>query len=182
VGGARGRERAGPTRSHPEPGRDPAQRRRVLWGRPHGRRGRRGHPPPSHAAGQNADGQTARRADTGSARSQAPSGDNQHPTRGGAAAARWAHNPKVGGSNPPPATQVESDRARLLGRFLLLLTVISMAPERYPKSPSCCTASWRRAAIMSVRTEIAGKNASNSAVLSKRSRNRSATSRSRRRR
>jgi hypothetical protein len=24
--------------------------------------------------------------------------------RGGAAAARWAHNPKVGGSNPPPAT------------------------------------------------------------------------------
>ena len=26
------------------------------------------------------------------------------PTRGGAAAARWAHNPKVGGSNPPPAT------------------------------------------------------------------------------
>jgi hypothetical protein len=47
VGGARGRERAGPTRSHPEPGRDPAQRRRVLWGRPHGRRGRRGHPPPS---------------------------------------------------------------------------------------------------------------------------------------
>ena len=25
-------------------------------------------------------------------------------TRGGAAAARWAHNPKVGGSNPSPAT------------------------------------------------------------------------------
>ena len=47
VGGARGRERAGPTRSHPEPGRDPAQRRRVLGGRPPGRRGRRGHPPPS---------------------------------------------------------------------------------------------------------------------------------------
>ncbi len=46
VGGARGRERAGPTRSHPEPGRDPAQRRRVLWGRLHGRRGRRGRPPP----------------------------------------------------------------------------------------------------------------------------------------
>src|SRR5215213_1970063 len=51
VGGARGRERAGPTRSHPEPGRDPAQRRRVLWGRPHGRRGRRGHPPPSYGVG-----------------------------------------------------------------------------------------------------------------------------------
>ena len=28
---ARGRERSGPTRSHPEPGRDPLQRRRVLW-------------------------------------------------------------------------------------------------------------------------------------------------------
>ncbi len=27
-------------------------------------------------------------------------------TRGGAAAARWAHNPKVGGSNPPPATRI----------------------------------------------------------------------------
>ena len=25
-------------------------------------------------------------------------------SRGGAEAARWAHNPKVGGSNPPPAT------------------------------------------------------------------------------
>ena len=44
-GGARGRERCGPTRSHPEPGRDPPQRRRVLQGRPCGRRGRCGHPP-----------------------------------------------------------------------------------------------------------------------------------------
>ena len=44
-GGARGRERGGPTRSHPEPGRDPPQRRRVLQGRPCGRRGRCGHPP-----------------------------------------------------------------------------------------------------------------------------------------
>ena len=29
-------------------------------------------------------------------------------TRGGAAAARWAHNPKVGGSNPSPATTVRT--------------------------------------------------------------------------
>ncbi len=29
-----------------------------------------------------------------------------NPARGGAAAARWAHNPKVGGSNPPPATKI----------------------------------------------------------------------------
>ena len=27
-------------------------------------------------------------------------------TRGGAVAARWAHNPKVGGSNPSPATRL----------------------------------------------------------------------------
>ena len=27
------------------------------------------------------------------------------PLRGGAVAARWAHNPKVGGSNPSPATK-----------------------------------------------------------------------------
>ena len=89
--GARGRERAGPTRSHPEPGRDPAQRRRVLWGRPHGRRGRRGHPPPS---------ESMTRGD-GSDRVKY----TMSATRGGAAAARWAHNPKVGGSNPPPATR-----------------------------------------------------------------------------
>ena len=41
-GGVRGRERSGSTRSHPEPGRDPGQRRRVLRGRPRGRRGRCG--------------------------------------------------------------------------------------------------------------------------------------------
>jgi hypothetical protein len=34
IRGARGPERGGPTRSHPEPGRDPPQRRRVLWGCP----------------------------------------------------------------------------------------------------------------------------------------------------
>ena len=79
VRGIRGLERAGPTRTHPEPGRDPVQRRRVLWGRPHGRRGRRGRPSPA-------------------------SGGWVFLTRGGAAAARWAHNPKVGGSNPSPAT------------------------------------------------------------------------------
>ncbi len=36
IRGARGPERGGPTRSHPEPGRDPPQRRRVLWGCPTG--------------------------------------------------------------------------------------------------------------------------------------------------
>lgn len=36
IRGARGPTRGGPTRSHPEPGRDPPQRRRVLWVRPTG--------------------------------------------------------------------------------------------------------------------------------------------------
>jgi hypothetical protein len=123
VGGARGRERAGPTRSHPEPGRDPAQRRRVLWGRPHGRRGRRGHPPPSESRRREDDTSDELIATSSELRahsyelratsselrahSYAPIAENQHPPRGGAAAARWAHNPKVGGSNPPPATRRE---------------------------------------------------------------------------
>ena len=175
VGGARGRERAGPTRSHPEPGRDPAQRRRVLWGRPHGRRGRRGHPPPSTRRGRQhrADGQDARRpiAESRSLIAESPS-------RGGAAAARWAHNPKVGGSNPPPLPDQKATEQLCSVAFCCAQQDLA----RYPNSPSCWTASWRRAAIMSVRTEIAGKNASNSAALSNRSRNRSATSRSRRRR
>jgi hypothetical protein len=78
---ARGRERRGPTRTHPEPGRDPRQRRRVLQGRPCGRRGRCGHTAPSATVLM---------------------------TRGGAVAARWAHNPKVGGSNPSPATKFDT--------------------------------------------------------------------------
>jgi hypothetical protein len=134
VGGARGRERAGPTRSHPEPGRDPAQRRRVLWGRPHGRRGRRGHPPPSVRRASGPAGQTARWREGPLASGLAgqddpqriaersePRAPSQHPSRGGAAAARWAHNPKVGGSNPPPATSIRtrpSNHAR--SRFVVL--------------------------------------------------------------
>ena len=40
--------------------------------------------------------------------------------RGGAAAARWAHNPKVGGSNPPPATkQAEEAVPRSRGGFFV---------------------------------------------------------------
>src|SRR6187402_786598 len=46
-----------------------------------------------------ADGQTARTR-------RSPLAEN--PPRGGAAAARWAHNPKVGGSNPPPATSYQN--------------------------------------------------------------------------
>ena len=49
IRGARGPERGGPTRSHPEPGRDPPQRRRVLWGCPTG--GEAAASPPECAAG-----------------------------------------------------------------------------------------------------------------------------------
>jgi hypothetical protein len=48
VRGARGLERAGPTRSHPEPGRDPAQRRRVLWVLPTGGEAAASPPDPPH--------------------------------------------------------------------------------------------------------------------------------------
>jgi len=43
---ARGRGRRGPTRPHPEPGRETRQRRRVLWFQRHGRRGHRGRTSP----------------------------------------------------------------------------------------------------------------------------------------
>ena len=87
IRGARGPERGGPTRSHPEPGRDPPQRRRVLWGCPTG--GEAAASPPD-----------ALSVDAGEIKYNCIC-----VTRGGAAVARWAHNPKVGGSNPPPATK-----------------------------------------------------------------------------
>ena len=73
--------------------------------------------------------------------------------RDGAAAARWAHNPKVGGSNPPPATLFFSPHkpmslaivfsnfftnyAPLLNRAipLRLLIGVSGGPNRW----LCCT-------------------------------------------
>ena len=39
--------------------------------------------------------------------------------RGGAVVARWAHNPKVGGSNPPSATKEDSS-SFLMGSFYFL--------------------------------------------------------------
>src|SRR5680860_1313272 len=38
-------------------------------------------------------------------------------TRGGAVAARWAHNPKVGGSNPSPATHSDTPHRPTGGGF-----------------------------------------------------------------
>ena len=42
------------------------------------------------------------------------------PSRGGAAAARWAHNPKVGGSNPSPATRFRNPSGDCLQRGFVL--------------------------------------------------------------
>ena len=42
--------------------------------------------------------------------------------------ARWAHNPKVGGSNPPPATKIRLKRNKLKGtdfRFPFSLSAFS---------------------------------------------------------
>ena len=39
--------------------------------------------------------------------------------RGGAVAARWAHNPKVGGSNPSPATK----ESRMIAAFFIMYYV-----------------------------------------------------------
>ena len=54
------------------------------------------HPPSAGLAGQDDPQRIAERSE--------PRAPSQHPSRGGAAAARWAHNPKVAGSNPAPAT------------------------------------------------------------------------------
>src|SRR5947208_3195605 len=45
-------------------------------------------------------------------------------TRGGAAEARWAHNPKVVGSNPTPATT-----EALRGLFSCLLGTLRLTPQ-----------------------------------------------------
>ena len=45
------------------------------------------------------------------------------PTRGGAAAARWAHNPKVAGSNPAPATTWHRPGSRFENRAFMLYAV-----------------------------------------------------------
>ncbi len=98
---ARGRGRRGPTRSHPEPDRETRQRRRVLWFQRHGRRGHRGRTAPFSL------GSTI-----------LATVNSPQVSRGGAAAARRAHNPKVGGSNPPPATSEGPVQEPLYRAFL----------------------------------------------------------------
>ena len=47
--------------------------------------------------------------------------------RGGAVAARRAHNPKVGGSNPPPAT-LEGPQAKLPAVFVFIAVGARFGP------------------------------------------------------
>jgi hypothetical protein len=39
--------------------------------------------------------------------------------------ARWAHNPKVGGSNPPPATKIKPSQTRINSGFFFWLPKMS---------------------------------------------------------
>ena len=47
-----------------------------------------------------------------------PTGYTEKSARGGAVEARWAHNPKVAGSNPAPATKDQP--AHCAGFFILI--------------------------------------------------------------
>ena len=76
---------------------------------------------------------------------------------------------------PPPLPQAKAIESDSIAFSFYL-------PFDYPNKPSCCAATCCRAATRSVRAEISGKNASNSAGFAKSSRKRSATSRSRLRR
>ena len=49
--------------------------------------------------------------------------------RGGAVVARWAHNPKVGGSNPPSAT-IEDPSSELMGSPFFM-SFLSIENERF---------------------------------------------------
>ena len=71
----------------------------YCGGDPTGGEAAAGTPHPRTVDGQTA--RTRRRHERGADSSKLSA---ENPPRGGAAAARWAHNPKVGGSNPPPAT------------------------------------------------------------------------------
>ena len=43
--------------------------------------------------------------------------------------ARWAHNPKVGGSNPPPATKFHGPNLKEFGPFSCVRTTFKNTPE-----------------------------------------------------
>ncbi len=66
------------------------------------------------------------------------------PTRGGAAAARWAHNPKVAGSSPAPATNTANQGPRSVSGGLLRYQTSSRRPD--PASAPTTTLRFPRAA------------------------------------
>src|SRR5690606_31268165 len=80
--------------------------------RPRHRRDGRRRPPPAPCA---QDGSTLELVHTQRTTRDA------WPARGGAAAARWAHNPKVAGSNPAPATNLAQARTIQVRAFLCFL-------------------------------------------------------------
>ena len=60
--------------------------------------------------------------------------------RGGAVAARWAHNPKVAGSNPVPATFCYRRQCRdqiALSALLLLMLAVDYLCRRVCEEGSC---------------------------------------------
>jgi hypothetical protein len=105
VGGAPGvSERGGePPGSIPNPVVPPASAGGVLGGRPPGKRGPRARRPPGPPRSCAPRPPPSPRHQGLRMWDQARS-PRHALARGGAAAARWAHNPKVVGSNPTPAT------------------------------------------------------------------------------
>ena len=103
-GAGRERTRRRSTRSHPEPGRAPRQRRR------------------STGRATSWEARPSRAAPPASPASPRLCLLSAVVSRGGAAAARWAHNPKVVGSNPTPATiplaRISKEALPNRGRFL----------------------------------------------------------------
>ena len=65
-----------------------------------------------------------------------------HTLRGGAVwSARRAHNPKVGGSNPPPATKISTGKNGKCSR-LFFISDLEFAPGAYRQILQCLYGKW----------------------------------------
>ena len=66
----------------------------------------------------------------------------KHTLRGGAVwSARRAHNPKVGGSNPPPATKISTGQNGKCSR-LFFISDLEFAPGAYRQRLQCLYGKW----------------------------------------
>ena len=66
----------------------------------------------------------------------------KHTLRGGAVwSARRAHNPKVGGSNPPPATKISTGKNGKCSR-LFFISDLEFAPGAYRQILQCLYGKW----------------------------------------